>query len=135
VILFLNKQDVLERKLQEGQRLEKFFEHFSPFDTKEETIEEYIDRARAYIRDLFLVNLFVCFFPETNTMSWNYRRQRAKNVFLLWIENSLWDLASCTPLPLETNLVSATGTIQRQWTRLMSGMFLMMFILWSFHGI
>jgi guanine nucleotide-binding protein subunit alpha, other len=63
VILFLNKQDVLERKLQEGQRLEKFFEHFSPFDTKEETIEEYIDRARAYIRDLFLVNLFVFFFP------------------------------------------------------------------------
>jgi hypothetical protein len=55
MILFLNKQDVLERKLQDGQRLEKFFERFSPFDSKEETIEEYIDRARDYIRDLFLV--------------------------------------------------------------------------------
>lgn len=58
MILFLNKQDVLERKLQEGQRLEKFFQNFSPYDTKEEKIDEYIDRARAYIRDLFLVIFF-----------------------------------------------------------------------------
>lgn len=55
MILFLNKQDVLERKLHDGQRLENFFENFPPLDTKEETIEEYTDRARAYIRDLFLV--------------------------------------------------------------------------------
>jgi hypothetical protein len=68
VILFLNKQDVLERKLKDGQRLENFFGHFPPFDTKEETMEEYIDRARAYIRDLFLVLISVFFLGSGNTI-------------------------------------------------------------------
>ncbi|XP_059473720.1 guanine nucleotide-binding protein G(f) subunit alpha-like [Neocloeon triangulifer] len=54
VILFLNKQDVLEQKIKNGQRLEKHLPNFLPFDEKLETLDEYTDRAREYIRDLFL---------------------------------------------------------------------------------
>ncbi|CAB3371828.1 Hypothetical predicted protein [Cloeon dipterum] len=54
VILFLNKQDVLEQKLKSGQRIEQFFPGFIPYDDKLESLGNYIDRARAFIRDLFL---------------------------------------------------------------------------------
>ncbi|XP_042902982.1 guanine nucleotide-binding protein G(s) subunit alpha isoform X2 [Parasteatoda tepidariorum] len=55
-ILFLNKQDLLQEKMEKGAQIEKFFPeyaHYQPNDS-DEVRNEY-EKARCFIRDIFLV--------------------------------------------------------------------------------
>ncbi|KAF4526106.1 hypothetical protein B566_EDAN007600 [Ephemera danica] len=53
-ILFLNKQDVLRQKIEDGHRLEAHFPEFSNYEYKDDGKGDKFERSRAFIRDLFL---------------------------------------------------------------------------------
>ncbi|PRD23917.1 UNVERIFIED_CONTAM: Guanine nucleotide-binding protein G(s) subunit alpha isoform [Trichonephila clavipes] len=54
-ILFLNKQDQLQDKIERGIRLEENFPEYLDYTTDADVTNEY-EKARCFIRDLFLVS-------------------------------------------------------------------------------
>lgn len=62
MIVFLNKQDILERKIVSGRHLENYFPEFANYKNNEQARKEIgsgsilpeVDRARQFIRDEFL---------------------------------------------------------------------------------
>lgn len=58
IILFLNKQDLLEQKIREGRsRLEKYFPEYAYYSTRESapsSVDQEVHRVRCFIKDQFL---------------------------------------------------------------------------------
>lgn len=52
MIVFLNKQDILKRKIEEGRKLEKYFPQYAKFNRGEANTE--YDRARLFIKQQIL---------------------------------------------------------------------------------
>ncbi|XP_018580006.1 guanine nucleotide-binding protein G(f) subunit alpha [Anoplophora glabripennis] len=51
LILFLNKQDLLKKKIDQGRKLEKYFPEYSNYQTKEGDPNSEYDRAKFFMKD------------------------------------------------------------------------------------
>lgn len=68
MIVFLNKQDILQRKIEQGRKIEKYFPEYSNFTPsgREECNTEY-EKVRLFMKNKILVStksnfdLFECF--------------------------------------------------------------------------
>lgn len=60
--MFLNKQDLLQRKIEQGRKLEKYFPEYSDFKPKQhrnsDIISEY-DKARLFMEKKLTVSIRV----------------------------------------------------------------------------
>lgn len=65
--MFLNKQDLLQRKIEQGRRLEKYFPDYSHFKPKQqrngEVISEY-DKARLFMEKKLTVSILAMSRPS-----------------------------------------------------------------------
>lgn len=57
LIVFLNKQDLLKRKTDQGRKLEKYFPEYSNYQTNEGDPNSEYDRARLFMKDKVEVNI------------------------------------------------------------------------------
>lgn len=51
LIVFLNKQDLLERKIKQGRKLEKYFPEYSDYRTSQGDPNSEYDTARLFMKD------------------------------------------------------------------------------------
>lgn len=59
LIVFLNKQDVLKKKIDEGRgRLENYFPEYKEYKQRSKERDEY-ETARAFMKDKIMVNLLI----------------------------------------------------------------------------
>lgn len=56
LIVFLNKQDLLKKKIDQGRNLEKYFPEYSNYRPKEGDPNSEYDRARLFMKDKVEVN-------------------------------------------------------------------------------
>lgn len=58
LIVFLNKQDVLERKIKEGRSIAKYFPEYKNFKADGNTSDEYT-KAKEFVKNLLVVNFLL----------------------------------------------------------------------------
>lgn len=61
LIVFLNKQDVLERKIKEGRNIARYFPEYNNFKF-DDASDEYT-KAKEFVKHMLVVNIFEIYKP------------------------------------------------------------------------